>query len=138
MPHKFSFGKPARAALAFAAAAGVTLFPLQALADAHSEAVNAATHAGLAAQAADIGGVHTHLHHALNCLVGPGGVGFDAKELNPCVNAGNGAISDTTDAAKKASLEAAANTTRAGLAATDLTTAKKAATDAETALKAMK
>jgi len=135
MPHKFSFGKSARAGLAFGAAA---LFPLQALADAHSETVNAATHAGLAAKAADLGGVHTHLHHTLNCLVGPGGVGFDAKGLNPCVNAGNGAIPDTTDATKKASLEAAANTARAGIAATDLATAKKAATDAEAALKGMK
>ena len=46
--------------------------------DLGSEINNAATHAGLAAQAADINGVHTHMHHALNCLVGPKGDGFDA------------------------------------------------------------
>lgn len=131
-------GKMTRSALAFAAAAGVTLFPLQALADAQSETVNAALHAGLAAQAADIGGVHTHLHHTLNCLVGPKGMGFDAKEMNPCAQAGNGAIPDATDAAHKASLEAAANTARAGIVATDLTVAKKAASDTETALKAIR
>ncbi len=65
-------------------AAAVLLFPAAAFADAHSEIVNATEHAGYAAAAADIAGVHAHLHHALNCLVGPGGNGFDAKELNPC------------------------------------------------------
>ena len=49
-------------------------------------------HAGYAAAAADIAGVHAHLHHALNCLVGPGGNGFDAKEINPCAHAGNGSF----------------------------------------------
>src|SRR6476646_9621049 len=72
-----------------------------ALADASSETVTAATHAGLAAGASDLAGVHTHLHHALNCLVGPGGNGFDAKEMNPCAQSGKGAIPDTTDATKK-------------------------------------
>ena len=114
------------------------MLPVQALADENSEITNAATHAGLAAQAADLGGVHTHLHHTLNCLVGPKGVGFAANEINPCANAGNGAIPDAADAAHKASLEAAANTARAGIAATDLATAKKAASEAETALKAIK
>src|ERR1700752_2576602 len=90
-------GEGTKTALALAAAAGLALLPAQALADWHSETVNAATHAGLAAQAADIGGVHTHLHHALNCLVGPKGTGFDAKEMNPCAQAGNGAIPDATD-----------------------------------------
>jgi hypothetical protein len=125
-------------ALAFAVVAGAMLVPIPALADWHSETVNAATHAGLAAQAADINGVHTHLHHTLNCLVGPKGTGFDAKELNPCANAGNGAIPDAADAAHKTALEAAANTARAGIAATDLATAKKAASDTETALKGIK
>lgn len=135
---KRTIGKMTGSALAFAAAAGVTLFPLQALADWHSETVNAATHAGLAAQAADLNGVHTHLHHTLNCLVGPKGTGFDAKEMNPCAQAGNGAIPDAADAAHKTALEAAANTARAGIAAGDLATAKKAAADTETALKGIK
>jgi len=108
----------------------------QAFADAASEVVNAQTHAGLAAGSAKIEGVHTHLHHTLNCLVGPAGKGFDAKEMNPCANAGAGAIPDTADAAKKAKLEAAADKARAGLAATDLAAAQKAATDTAAMLKA--
>ena len=138
MTRKPIVGKIAGSALAFAAAAGMTLLPVQALADEHSEIANAATHAGLAAAAADVDGVHTHLHHALNCLVGPKGTGFAANEINPCANAGNGAIPDAADAGHKASLESAANTARAGIAAADLATAKKAATETETALKAIK
>jgi len=106
-----------------------------ALADAASETVTAATHAELAAGASDLNGVHTHLHHALNCLVGPGGQGFDAKELNPCAQSGNGAIPDTGDSAKKSSLEAAVEKVRAGLAANDMKAAKADASAAGSMLK---
>ncbi len=118
-----------------AMAAGALLLPTLALADGHSEIVNAGMHAGFAAGSADIGGVHTHLHHTLNCLVGPSGNGFDAKEMNPCANAGNGAIADTADAAKKSMLESAAAKAREGLASNDLTAAQKSASDARAVLK---
>src|SRR5262249_18436657 len=101
-----------------------------AYADGASETVTAQTHASLAAQAGDIGTVHMHLHHALNCLVGPGGTGFDAKELNPCANAGGGAIPDTADMAKKTKLQAAADKAKSGIAATELKAAQKAAGEA--------
>lgn len=104
-------------------------------ADVKGEVVNAETHAGLAAQATDLDGVHMHLHHALNCLVGPNGAGFDAKQMNPCANSGNGAIPDTTDAAKRKSLEAAADKAKSGIAATDLAAAKKDATATAAMLK---
>ena len=116
-------------------AAAALLFPTAAFADAHSEIVNAAEHAGYAAAAADIAGVHAHLHHALNCLVGPSGKGFDAKEINPCAHAGNGIIPDTSDAAKKASFEAAAAKAREGIADNNLVTAKKTAADLAATLK---
>jgi hypothetical protein len=116
-------------------AAGALVLPTLALADGHSEIVNAGMHAGFAAGSADIGGVHTHLHHTLNCLVGPGGNGFDAKEMNPCANAGSGAIADTTDAAKKAALESAAGKAREGIASNDLAAAQKSASDARALLK---
>jgi hypothetical protein len=64
-------------------------------ADPAQEAATAAVHAGLAAQAATIEQVHMHLHHTVNCLVGPKGQGFDAKEANPCQKLGDGAIPDT-------------------------------------------
>jgi len=116
-------------------AAAALLLPTAAYADAHSQIVNAAEHAGYAAEAADIAGVHAHLHHALNCLVGPGGNGFDAKEINPCAHSGNGIIPDTTDSTKKASFEAAAAKARAGIADGNLAAAKKTAADLAAALK---
>jgi hypothetical protein len=109
-----------------------------ALADGSSEIVTAATHTELAAGASDLNGVHTHLHHALNCLVGPGGKDFDAKELNPCAQSGKGAIPDTSDAAKKSSLEAAAEKVRAGLAASEMKAAKADASGAASMLKGAK
>jgi len=99
------------------------------------EAATAATHAGLAVQGAAIEQVHMHLHHTVNCLVGPKGQGFDAKEANPCQKLGNGAIPDTTDAALKAKETAALAKAEAGLKSDDLTAAKKAATEAQAALK---
>jgi hypothetical protein len=128
MPHS-------RSLLLGAAAAAVLVLPSAAFADAHSEIVTAATHAGLAAGATDIAGVHMHLHHALNCLVGPAGHGFDGKELNPCAQSGNGAIPDTQDAAKKAALQNAADKATAAIALNNLEAAQKAATDIGAMLK---
>jgi hypothetical protein len=118
-----------------AATATVLLLPTAVFADAHSEIVNADEHAGYAAAATAMGEVQAHLHHALNCLVGPGGNGFDAKQMNPCAQSGKGAIPDTTDAKKKASLEAAAAKAREALAETDMAKAKKSAGDVEAMLK---
>jgi uncharacterized membrane protein len=38
--------------------------------------------------------VTLHLHHVLNCAVGPDGMGFDAAAGNPCKGQGNGFLSD--------------------------------------------
>ena len=107
--------------LSFAFAA--LLLPGSALADGHSQIVLAEQHAGLAAQSVDVALVHAHLHHALNCLVGPGGPGFDAHEMNPCANAGNGAIPDG-GLLKKLPLGAAAVEARLGIAEPDLAKAQ--------------
>jgi hypothetical protein len=115
----------------------LALLPMAARADMHGELVTATTHADLAGQAANIDGVHAHLHHALNCLVGANGSGYDAKQMNPCANAGNGVIPDTTDAAKKTALQAAAKKAEAGIAETDLAKAKADATATAAALKAL-
>jgi hypothetical protein len=109
-----------------AMAGAIVTLPIAArAADVGAEIANARMHAGLAAQASSVAMVQTHLHHAINCLVGPGGAGFDAKQLNPCQSDGNGAIPDETDAAKKKALQAAADEATAGLGATDLATAQK-------------
>jgi hypothetical protein len=121
-----------------AIALALALLPLAAQADAKSEIVTAGTHAGLAAGSADLAGVHSHLHHALNCLVGPNGAGFDAKELNPCAQNGHGAIPDSADAATKTSLMAAADKARAGIASSDLKAAQKDASETAAMLKAVK
>ena len=114
----------------------VAALPASALAaDPAQEAATGAVHAGLAAQAATIEQVHMHLHHTVNCLVGPNGQGFDAKEANPCQKLGNGAIPDTTDSATKAKLTTALASAQAGLKSEDLSAAKKSATEAQAALK---
>ena len=124
--------------LAIAVAIGA-LAPLPALAaDVSSEIVTAGTHADLAAQAADLDGVHMHLHHAVNCLVGPSGKGYDAKQMNPCANSGNGAIPDSADPTKKTALQAAADKAQTGIASSDIATAKAAATATAGMLKTIK
>jgi hypothetical protein len=104
-------------------------------ADPAQEAATAAVHAGLAAQGTSIEQVHLHLHHTVNCLVGPKGQGFDANAGNPCQKLGNGAIPDTADQASKPKLAAALAKAQAGLKSDDMTAAKKAATEAQSALK---
>ena len=117
-----------------AAFAGMTALAPAALADGPQAVGIAANHAGLAANAGAIEMVHTHLHHVLNCLVGPGGQGFDAAPGNPCGQAG-GAIPQTSDAAMKAKLEAAATQVRGGIANNDVGAAKKVASDVQASLK---
>ena len=120
-------------------AAAPVLFAATAFAaDLGSEINNAASHAGLAAQAANINGVHTHMHHALNCLVGPQGDGFDAKEMNPCAQSGGGAIPDETDAMKKTKLMTARDDLSKGLALNDVAAAKASASAAQAAIESAK
>jgi hypothetical protein len=122
--------------LMFVAAAGLAAAASPALAaDTAKEIATAAQHADLAATAADIKMTKTHLHHTINCLVGPGGAFYFANELNPCQDLGNGAIPETTDPAKKKSLEGALNKAKSGLAAHDPAAAKALASEAEVLIK---
>ena len=100
-------------------------------ADSAKEVTTAARHAALAAQATDLKGTQTHLHHVINCLVGPKGQGFDTKEANPCKDEGNGAIPDTTDETRKTALAQALAKANEGLRQTDLAAAHKSASDAQ-------
>jgi len=103
-------------------------------ADSTKEVATAASHAGFAAQAADLKGTQTHLHHVINCLVGPKGQGFDDKEANPCKDQGNGAIPDTTDEARRTALIQALAKANEGLRQTDLAAARKSASEARVLL----
>jgi sulfur carrier protein ThiS len=126
----------AKLAAASALLAALTLPATALAADLSGEIVTAGTHADLAAQASDLAAVHMHLHHTLNCLVGPKGDGFDPANLNPCAGSGNGAIPDSTDAAKIQQLQTAVTTAEAGIAATDIATAKADAHTVSDQLKA--
>ncbi len=130
--HAYFFTRTVGGALALA---GMALMPAAALADGPQAIATAANHAGLAAGGGDINAVHMHLHHVLNCLVGPGGNGFDAAPGNPCANAGGGAIPQTADAATKTKLETAATQARAGIANADMAASKKTASDVQAMLK---
>jgi hypothetical protein len=105
----------------------IAMLPLAAFAagDAAKETTTAATHASLSAKADSLKMAHAHLHHTLNCLVGPKGHGYDAKAENPCKDMGDGAIPDTTDAANKKSLEHVAAQARAALRSESLETVQK-------------
>ena len=111
--------------------------PTVAFADVSAELTVSAQHAGLASKAAAIDGVHMHLHHVVNCLVGPSGKGYDATNANPCAKAGNGAIPDAS-ADQKTKLMAALTAANAGLASSDLAAAQKDAGDAATAINGAK
>src|SRR5258706_12462324 len=86
-------------------AACATLIATPVLADAAAELSIAQNHAGMAAKAADLKTAQMHLHHAVNCLVGPAGTGFDAAAGNPCGKPGRAAIPDSTDPPVKAKLK---------------------------------
>jgi hypothetical protein len=136
MPHTFTTGTPLLLSLTLAAVA--TLAPFAAHSGSALERMTAATHAGYAAESTTLEVVHKHLHHTINCLVGPKGDGFDATQEDPCASDGNGAIPDETNDSRKAELEAAAAEAKRGLAATDLAAAQASARKTETMLQEVK
>lgn len=105
-----------------------------ALADVRSEIEIAQDHAGLAVKAANIAGVKMHLHHTINCLVGPGNPGFDTQSANPCAKAGKGAIPDSTSTAQKTALHSAIVAASRGLDTDDFSAAQAAAKEAANAI----
>jgi hypothetical protein len=127
---------PPFATIGVIAVVGIGLVSTSVKADADStkEVTTAATHAGLAAQAADLKSTQTHLHHVINRLVGPKGQGFDDKEVNPCKDQGNGAISDTIDEVRRTALMHALAKANEGLRQTDLAAAHKSASEAQVLL----
>ncbi len=77
-------------ALAFAA----TWAFAQSAANPDTEIKTAITHAGYASKADALKTVTLHLHHVLNCMVGPEDKMFDKAAGNPCQGQGNGAMPD--------------------------------------------
>ena len=108
-------------------AGAAALLATPAFADLAGELSTAQTHAGMASTQTDIAMAQKHLQHAVNCLVGPNGTGFDAAAGNPCGKAGNGAIPDSTNPAQKAKLTSIAATAKTGVGSSDLATVTKTA-----------
>ena len=88
------------------------------------QVATATAHAGMALGASDLKMAHAHLHHVVNCLVGPSGKAFDAKAADPCKGQGQGAIVDAKgDAATEARLHTALGEAEQGLKTTTLDSA---------------
>ena len=59
-----------------------------------AELKTAITHAGFAGKYDALKEVSLHLHHVINCVVGPQDKMFDAAAGNPCQSQGNGFLPD--------------------------------------------
>jgi hypothetical protein len=123
---KFATASALGAWMAFVAAPALA-------ADAAKEIKTAAFHAGMSAASNTLQAVRMHLHHTLNCLEGPKGADFDAKELNPCKGQGMGAIPDSPPDKRKA-LATIADQARMALAETDMAKAKAMAAQIQKSL----
>ena len=113
-------------------------FPIAAYADSKAEIATAAQHAGLAAAATSLAQTHMHLHHAMNCLVGPRDADFDKTNMNPCAEQGKGAFPDESNVEIKTKLQSAMSAAADGIASSDEATAKKNAATVKTLLDAIK
>ena len=102
---------------------------------ASNEASVAHAHALMAQNAKTLDMAHAHLHHVVNCLVGPKGTGFDAKAEDPCKGQGNGAIPDSaSDAALNGKLKSALADAQGGLKSNTLTDVQASAAKVAAAL----
>ena len=117
---------------------GLFTSPMAAYADAAAQIATAAQHAGLAAAAPNLPQTRMHLHHVMNCLVGPKDGDFDKTNANPCAQQGNGAFLDASTPETKGKLQSAMSLAVDGIASNDEATAKKNATAVKTILEAIK
>jgi hypothetical protein len=97
-----------------------------------TELKTAMSHAGYAAKADALNGVHLHLHHVLNCMVGPQDKLFDSAAGNPCKDQGTGVVPELKGKMDQQYYEAAlvAQIATQGIASNSLPEAK---TDAHVA-----
>lgn len=93
------------------------------------EMSTAVTHAEYSAKSTKISGVHLHLHHVVNCLVGEHGKQFYAAAGDPCKGMGNGAINDAHTKYLKETLEKVLAEAERGLATQDVAKGRRAATN---------
>jgi hypothetical protein len=138
-----TIGKPLKSALLGMALGGILMVqPITACAassaSVSSEIAAAAKHAGLSAESTTLQVAHMHLHHTLNCLVGPSGTGFNSSYFNPCAHIGHGAIPDSGNSREALKLRHIAEQVRTALKDAQLRIVRKDALQIETELKHMK
>ena len=117
---------------------GLLICPVAAYGDAAAEISTAAEHAGLAAAAPNLPQTRMHLHHAMNCLVGPKDGDFDKNSINPCAQQGKGAFPDESNSDIKVKLQNAMALVGDGMTSSDEATAKKNAAAAKTMLEGIR
>lgn len=120
--------------------AGLSLAVAAAARQPDKEIAAALVHAGAASHMDTVAGVHLHLHHVLNCVLGPGSKLYSAQaealSENSCKGLGDGALSDAgRDRAVRESLERAARVAEHGIVATDLAVAQRNAAEVMAALR---
>ena len=129
-------------ALAGFAMAATLLPPTMALAGIGEELTIAQQHSLLAYRSGGrgVGGAKTHLQHVLNCLVGPGGEGYDVKPpmMDPCASSGKGALNDAVSPAQKTKITAALGLVKAAFAIEDPEKMQAATTEIADAIGAAK
>jgi hypothetical protein len=127
----------AMAAAAPAASTAMGANSMSGTANPDQEIATALRHAGMSAGSSTIADVHNHLHHVLNCLVGPSGAGYDATAEDPCKGQGTGAVNDVYNKSKeRKKLDAAVKDANKGLKEDDLKKAQKEAKEVMDDLKA--
>ena len=120
-----------RIAMLAAIAMAATLPPAQA--GIGEELTIAQTHSLLAYRTGGRGAERAlpHLQHVLNCLVGPGGEGYNITppNMDPCASAGKGALNDAASPAQKAKITQAIGLVKTAMTITDGEKLQAAATE---------
>jgi hypothetical protein len=86
-----------------------------AAANGSKEVQTAIEHAGFASNAKTTDQVHLHLHHVINCLVGPKGEDYYAAAGDPCKGEGGGALNDVRNPAQQKYLQQALALAKTGV-----------------------
>jgi hypothetical protein len=114
-------------------AIAATLPPTVALAGIGEELTIAQTHSLLAYRSGGRGPERAmpHLQHVLNCLVGPGGDGYNITppNMDPCAGAGKGALNDAASPAQKTKITNAIGLVKAAMKLTEGEKIEAAATE---------
>lgn len=118
-------------AVSVALGSALSLTAVAAPGHANKEIATAIIHANVASKVDSLSGVHLHLHHVLNCVLGPHSKQYSAaaEKLSAykCVGLGDGALPDSRDPAVRRDLQQVAKHADGGIQATQFNAAHEAA-----------